>query len=838
MDEQKPPQDPEEPFSAFDVPGKGWRCGPYRLQDLLGAGAQGEVYAAVHLTTGEQVAVKVLTRLLRESNQLTIPLLQGSVGSLSARAQERQVIEEQLKRDLDSLEQGMGVYMPRLVSLRHPNLVSILGWGRKGNYIWIAMERIQAAKSLDWHIMKERRQQNQGPASYDSSRLTTKRAATIVRDISSAVHALHQNGLIHRDIKPANILVDESSRCVLTDLELVGVMAPDGFVRGFPGDFFGTPGYAAPESLLARPGTVGVRSDVYCLGTLLYELVSLERPVRRLSYDDFASGRYGDPPLRPELAENGRSRVDTLLSSIIMRCLHTRPRWRYASASAVGQHLSEYLKNELGRARRFEMVRSGLRWAYCHAQRDPRIVAATVVFAHFLFGIWYALVEIPAVEETIARICATDGEEAIAASIAYEHEANRVVAEAKRRFRSSIHTRLAQQLLDPVVHVAPGVNVWGMQRRVSAIQDLKRGFASQGRQRWEEVLSRLSNDPLFSGYRIEVDPDLMPLGPDPVSQLEEFALPTTGSIPQRLPDGSLVCEDEACIVLVLVPPGSYDRGQPKHTLPDDSSIPVESLIKAAIDPVLEGLIEDPDIIPAVKIKVDPFYISKWEVTQAQYGILDQEHKSAFLAGVEIEVHGGLLLEPPIGRRNPVENVTWSEAQVYCSHFGLELPSESRWEYAAHGGIPGRWPNPADGYDVGPLLAQKAMNSMDRSFMRAQPTAYDRNPLDHYDDGTPFHCAVDMTWQNAFGLGGMLGNVYEYCADLYSKEAHLNGPDQDANEIGSITGARSVRGGSFRQGPGACSCTARWSVLPDWPRDFLGFRPMRRANWELTDPPSE
>ena len=179
-----------------------------------------------------------------------------------------------------------------------------------------------------------------------------ERLVLLVR-VCEAVHHAHQNGIIHRDLKPENVLVEPEGRVVVLDFGVARITEPE---RGgdprrtLLGQVLGTPGYMSPEQAAGDPWAVDVRTDVYALGVLGYELLTGRLP------HDLEGQPIGEivrilqeerptPPgrLRPELRGD--------LEVILLKALAAEKERRYASASELAEDVRRHLASEPIQAR-------------------------------------------------------------------------------------------------------------------------------------------------------------------------------------------------------------------------------------------------------------------------------------------------------------------------------------------------------------------------------------------------------------------------------------------------------------------------------------------------------
>ncbi len=236
--------------------------GPYRIVSLLGEGGAGTVYLAEREVEGyrQRVALK---------------LLQGDLPD-SRRAEERRI----------------------LARLEHPGIARLIDGGTTAEgQGFIVVEFVEGMDLLSYA---------------DRHRLTIRQRLELFREICDAVAYAHQRLVVHRDIKPANILVDQQGRTKLLDFGVAVLLdqsGEEGAVQ--PGSWL-TPSYASPEQI--KGGRVTTLSDVYSLGTVLYELLAGRRPYEldAAPRNDMERIVCYDPVARPsEAATRTPRRVDS-----------------------------------------------------------------------------------------------------------------------------------------------------------------------------------------------------------------------------------------------------------------------------------------------------------------------------------------------------------------------------------------------------------------------------------------------------------------------------------------------------------------------------------------------
>jgi formylglycine-generating enzyme required for sulfatase activity len=200
---------------------------------------------------------------------------------------------------------------------------------------------------------------------------------------------------------------------------------------------------------------------------------------------------------------------------------------------------------------------------------------------------------------------------------------------------------------------------------------------------------------------------------------------------------------------------------------------------------------DPDERPVHRVVLDPYYIDRYEVTNAEF--------ARFAAATGYQGEGQWERYAGRGReQHPVVAVTWNDAAAYAAWVGKRLPTESEWEVAARGGLEGKaYPN---GDELGPN---------DATF----------GTLDGFKTSTT---PVGSHRPNGYGLYDMAGNAWEWCSDYYAADAYARaesynprGPDRGA--------ARVARGGSWYESVREIRVANRHGWTPTLIGHVFGFR---------------
>src|SRR4051794_18106582 len=256
--------------------------GRYRIAGLLGRGGMGEVYRATDLTLGQAVALKFLPETT----------------AADERALARFYNEVRIARQVT-----------------HPNVCRVYDVGQVQALHYISMEFVDG--------------EDLGSLLRRIGRLPADKGMETARKICAGLAAAHEKGVLHRDLKPANIMIDGRGQVIIMDFGLAGLAGQlQGDVRS------GTPAYMSPEQLAGTEVTV--KSDIYSLGLLLYEIFTGKRAFEAASLIELMQMQER---VAPQSISTVVREMDPAVERVVMRCLQPDARQRPASALAVSAGL-------------------------------------------------------------------------------------------------------------------------------------------------------------------------------------------------------------------------------------------------------------------------------------------------------------------------------------------------------------------------------------------------------------------------------------------------------------------------------------------------------------------
>lgn len=320
---------------------------------------------------------------------------------------------------------------------------------------------------------------------------------------------------------------------------------------------------------------------------------------------------------------------------------------------------------------------------------------------------------------------------------------------------------------------------------------------------WDDVNAALKAAPHYRGMVLAPQTGLAPLRIDPISKYLEFVHLASGAAPEFKGSGRYALTDDTGIVLVLLPGGEFEMGAQST---EDRA--------AMFDPAAQ-----PDEAPVTRVSLTPYFLGKYEITQAQWTRLTGSNPSRAKPG-SVEGATFTLL-------HPVESISFVDTLAALQKVGLDLPTEAQWEHACRAGTRTPW------------FSGARAEMLERYANLADTRTRDLNPdaLKHlapeefapYSDPHANTAPIHAHAANAFGFHDTAGNVAEWCKDVYGSYAEPTAAG-DGGRGGGLSenaeGARVARGGSYAFGPAAARSGARARAAIDLARPFLGARAAR------------
>jgi serine/threonine protein kinase len=308
------------PASAIEpppAPPRQLRIGAYEVLEELGRGGMGVVYRVRHTRLGHEVALKLILSAEHASDQ-----------------------------DLARFE----IEAAAVAKLKHAGIVHIHEFGDHQGSPFFALELVEGGTLA---------------ARLKGGPLSAAEAAALVEKLARATQHAHEAGIIHRDLKPANVLLTQEGEPKITDFGLAKQAGGKADLSK-SGAIMGTPAYMAPEQGEGKGREVGPAADVYALGGILYECLTGRTPFQgNTSYEVLVKLLTQEPPPPGRLVRG----LPRDLETVCLRCLEKDPARRYATAAALADDLSRFLRREPVAARPVGPLGRAWRWA----RRNPAV---------------------------------------------------------------------------------------------------------------------------------------------------------------------------------------------------------------------------------------------------------------------------------------------------------------------------------------------------------------------------------------------------------------------------------------------------------------------------------
>lgn len=256
----------------------GQMIGAYQIISQIGKGGMATVYKAYHAAMDRYVALKVLPHQFAHSDEF-----------------------------LGRFQQEVRV----IARLEHPRILPVYDYGEHNGIPYLVMRYLEAGTLSD-----RIKAGNLSPTDIDR----------IIRQLLDALGYAHEKGVIHRDIKPSNVMIDRRGDVFLTDFGIAKLVEGTAEFTA-TGAITGTPAYMSPEQAQGKP--LDIRSDIYSLGIVLYEMITGRVPFEAETPLAVLLKKIQEPPPPPSLA---RPDIHPALEAFLLKALARNPDDRYTSA--------------------------------------------------------------------------------------------------------------------------------------------------------------------------------------------------------------------------------------------------------------------------------------------------------------------------------------------------------------------------------------------------------------------------------------------------------------------------------------------------------------------------
>jgi eukaryotic-like serine/threonine-protein kinase len=730
-------------------PGTLLRGGEYRVDYALGQGGFGITYRALDLSLERPVAIK-------EFYPRKYAHRDASTGQL--------LVPES---DTPAYQRWLGRFEREgriLARLAHPGIVKVFSLFKERNTAYLVMELLPGGS------LREELKTQPGHG------LPEQRVMEVMNALVAALDAVHGEGVYHLDLKPDNVMVTSNGQVVLIDFgaarqESTALTSHRG-QRSSTLAF--TPNYAPLELISGEP--IGAESDLFELGMMLHELLTGTCPPAVLS-------RLSQNVWEPE--NLGTPWRDLLSQALHLRREH-RPsqvkQWWLSPSISQPQEVVEAPQQNMEQTQAAERIEQAAeaeqrrQEAERQLRREAEQRAAEQRAA-----------EAERKRRQAQELARKEAAERQREQQAQSEEGARTRAEAAKLKHSEAERKAVPT---PVVPSSELKSAIQLNRRGLLLAGL--GAAGLGgvwlvnQATQQQTVSDSSSSPTpaideSSLVPVPEIPVVAPLSPAPFTSPSSFSFSVmmvneTGEVvSHEYKSGRYFTEDlggGVMLEMVEIPAGDFIMGSPPGELERESN---ES--------------------PQHRVNIAGFSMGRFVVTQAQWQAVMGSNPSGFK-----------------GEKNPVENVSWNDAQAFCKKLSQQtgrtyrLPSEAEWEYACRAGT-------TTPFHFGPTIRSKLANYNGEYSYGAGPKGQSRRQT------TP----VDSFVANGFGLHDMHGNVWEWCLDHWHDNYNGAPTDGRAWVENSNSSLKVSRGGSWYNNPRNCRSADRVGYHLESNYYNLGFR---------------
>lgn len=749
-------------------PGRGQlqKIGRFEITGLLGEGSQARVLSARDPLLGRDVAVKILR----------------SFSDSDARLRFRR--EAELLSELDD----SGICTVHEFDEHDGQLFIVIG--------------LAEGRTLDQCIKS-------WTADQESNFVARGSYVAMILDLflqlSRSLASAHEKNVVHRDLKPANVIVDSRGKPTILDFGLACLLSDRSSLTA-DGDLLGTPNYMSPEQITRQNIRPDLRTDVWAMGVMLYEALSMgRRPfvgvTREKLYNSIMTDRHASldkAALWPH--EN--------LALVIDTCLNKNRDHRYDNAQELADELGRVMAHE-------EIVARALSWRTRFREwwrREKRVAASflallllTILSIGLSFRSYFDAQErIRAENELGLQIQRRAEEKTELLDLSLGHHlphwadqlwpprpenivGNRGMLAWRKEAQSYLGRWRKRTSILPAEASNVELLVEQMDKRIEATRAAENLCLVEGIGQWTSAINEIAEMAIYDGLQLKPIFGLLPLGVNQSSGLYEFWHVLSGDKPATQYEDSNSKVDAAVGIMLVLLPGGWLSTAP-----------------------------DPAVDPNSRIRIPAFFISKFEVTQAQWNRWSDTNPSSSAPGT----HTKFLIE----LNHPVENMSWQDATTWATRLSLQLPTELEWLYAA-GGFMKTNDGLVDREQIGNVADQALKNS---GAVGASGGGYAE-----WDDRFPLHAPVGRFTPNHFGLFDMHGNVAEWCSGQFETDPATMVREFKVRSLESKSNSanRPFRGGNWYVGPKLSLPERRWRRSQDARAANLGLRPIFRLGSE-------
>jgi serine/threonine protein kinase/Tfp pilus assembly protein PilF len=321
----------------------------YRITGVIGQGGMGIVYRAVQTKLKRTVALKVLPAIVGSANPAAVARFRREA-TAAARLHHTNIVPiydfgespDAYYYAMELVEgQPLDVVIKRLAARNAPNASPVQFAELLRASTAEEMEPVSAAARPEVSDRSSGSGLTAGSSSTGRGRAYYRHAARWMADAADALHYAHEQSIIHRDIKPGNLLITVDGRVVIADFGLARSTEEQSVTM--TGSLLGTLRYLSPEQAMAKRVRVDHRTDIYSLGTTMYELLTFQPAFTGEDEKEILGAIIARNPVAPRKIVSGIPRE---LETICLKAMEKLPDARYATARALAEDLRRFNKDE------------------------------------------------------------------------------------------------------------------------------------------------------------------------------------------------------------------------------------------------------------------------------------------------------------------------------------------------------------------------------------------------------------------------------------------------------------------------------------------------------------